>query len=83
MVDNLVVKKLIDPNKGAKALKIFERYWEDKIAIIWSAEDVIAEAKQNGKRCSKEKAQEILQSLYDDHDCNYGITWQTIDEYLS
>jgi hypothetical protein len=46
-----------------------------QIAAIWSIEDV----QQNRPDLSDDDAWEVLQAVKHDHDCNYGITWQTLD----
>ena len=45
-----------------------------QIAIIWSVSDVRDERPD----LSEEEAFEVLSSIEDNHDANYGITWQTI-----
>lgn len=50
-----------------------------QIAIIWSVEDV-----QSIKGCSKyskKKCLEILKEAKDNHDCNYGITWESLEYF--
>jgi hypothetical protein len=46
-----------------------------QIASIWSIEDV----QQNRPDLSDDDAWEVLQTVKHDHDCNYGITWQTLE----
>lgn len=48
------------------------------IAIIWSIEDVIDLADQDGLKVTDQEAIEILKLLERQHDCNYGITWDHI-----
>lgn len=50
--------------------------------VLWLADDVIKQAKEQGVDISPELAAEILESLDDNHDANYGITWETIDAAL-
>ena len=59
-----------------------QKEWKDNIAIVWSTEDVIERAKEQKIKVTKSKAREVLQSMLRGHDCNYGITWDTIDAYL-
>ena len=55
----------------------------DKIAIIWSVEDVIDRAQENHEiEISLDQARVILHSMEKYHDCEYGITWGTIDYYI-
>jgi hypothetical protein len=45
-----------------------------QIAAVWSVEDV----QENRPDLSDDAAWQVLQSVEDDHDCNYGITWDTL-----
>lgn len=79
-VERLIKAKVLKPSDSEKALKVMTKYWEDKIAIVWCAEDVQARAKEQHKgRVSKANAIEILQTMLRRHDCTLGITWDTID----
>lgn len=49
-----------------------------EISIKWCIEDVIYQAKEDEVDITKEQASEVLQLLDKQHDCNYGITWETI-----
>ena len=51
--------------------------------VLWLADDVIKQAKEQGVDITQELAAEILESLDDNHDANYGITWETIDATLN
>lgn len=51
----------------------------NSIAILWSTDDIIERAKENYHTLTKEDAFIILSNLKKNHDCNYGITWETID----
>jgi len=50
--------------------------------VLWLADDVIKQAKELGVDITSEIAAEVLESLENHHDCNYGITWETIDAAL-
>jgi hypothetical protein len=45
-----------------------------QIAAVWSVEDV----QKDRPDLSDDDAWEVLQSVADEHDCNYGITWDTL-----
>ncbi|MEE9302611.1 MAG: hypothetical protein V3U84_02390 [Thiotrichaceae bacterium] len=51
--------------------------------ILWLPHDVIDRAKEQDITLNREQAGEILESLYENHDCNYGITWEAIDVQLA
>lgn len=46
-----------------------------QIAIIWSIEDV----KDRRPDLSDDQAWQVLQSCQRQHDCNFGLTWETLD----
>jgi hypothetical protein len=45
-----------------------------QIAAIWSVEDV----QQERPNLTEDQAWEVLQRVEHYHDCNYGITWDTL-----
>jgi hypothetical protein len=56
-------------------------------SITWSVEDFAERARQlKGKNWRRyydeDKFDEVLLTMIHDHDCNNGITWDTIDAYL-
>ena len=58
----------------------FEQY--KKESIKWSWEDIYETAKEKGYKCSKKKAQKILECMIRKHDASLGITWDTIECWL-
>ena len=61
-----------------KIRKALDKYWDEQIAIIWTHDDVISCAHDNGKAISKRRALEVLDQILDDHDANEGINWDVI-----
>ncbi len=49
------------------------------IGILWHEDDIIETARKNNHTLSQKDASIILQNLQHNHDCNYGITWETIN----
>ena len=64
------------------ANKVLTEFWKDKIANVWSFEDVISRAEENGQEITKEQAIEVLQTILHKFDATVGINWTTIDIYL-
>lgn len=56
---------------------------QGSISIVWGLEDIEDRAKDNGYLLKEGEAQKVLDMLKDKHDCNIGITWDVIDDYLS
>jgi len=50
--------------------------------VEWGTEDLHTQAKYYGMYLSEEDAQQALKDMIQHHDCNYGITWDTINSYL-
>jgi hypothetical protein len=50
-----------------------------QIAVVWSIEDV----QENRPDLSDDQAWHVLQMVEKHHDCNYGITWDTLDIHAS
>jgi len=63
-------------------LRVLSEYWSDKIAHVWQVDDVIDVAVRTGKPITAQAANDVLQNIYDHIDCEYGITWTTIDVAL-
>lgn len=49
-------------------------YWADKVAIVWSVEDVQAEC----PGLAAGEAAEVLRKVFRGHDSTLGISWDTI-----
>ena len=61
-----------------------ERYKPDDhiCSIIWSVEDVILRAKDEGVEISVKEAQDILKSMDEGHDAEIGINWDVISCWI-
>ncbi len=61
-----------------RAKQLLEKYWSDKMALIWTVEDVHRAANEKELALTKEEAKKILQELHDHHNKQYGIKWEDI-----
>jgi hypothetical protein len=52
------------------------------IAIKWSTEDVLWQADNLDIELTKEQAEDILESLGENHDASIGINWDVIASYI-
>lgn len=50
-----------------------------QLHVIWGIADVIDRAKERKIKIGKRKAELVLRELNHRHDCNLGITWDTLD----
>ena len=76
-------------NEVEEILNKFERDLNDILLIEWSIEDIITRAKDlnendpDYKVPNSDQARDILNTLDHYHDCNYGITWDHLDDATS
>lgn len=82
MVESLVLSGIVSPENSKKAIEKLKEYWKDKIALVWSTEYVINRAKEIGVTISEDDAKNVLQQVLDNHDRNYGVTWEILDNYI-
>lgn len=61
----------------------YQKSRQGSISIVWGLEDIEVRAKENGYLLKEGEAQKVLDMLKEKHDCNIGITWEVIDDYLS
>ena len=68
-----------------RTYETFRAYHEqyEKESIKWSAEDFVNQGEIIDIEITEENAQLYLERMIEKHDCNFGITWSTIDEYLT
>ena len=75
----LAEKIQVKPQAIAEALR---EYWSDFAAHVWHTEDVFFQTDQMALPMSQKAAREILKNVEDKIDCEYGLTWSTIDEAI-
>jgi hypothetical protein len=65
--------------------KIQADYKPDEIIClsIWERSDIHYQAEEKGMEITDEQADGILERMEDKFDANLGISWGTIDVYLS
>ena len=86
---------VLEPEQAVQTVKEeMKKYWEDKVAIIWSIDDVLSIAHPakwdaDGNEIpveewmTREDAIGVLGNILDDHDATLGITWDTVEIYVS
>jgi hypothetical protein len=54
-----------------------------KLALaVWSVEDVLMRAEELDVELTTEEAENVIGLIDSKQDCNYGITWDTIDIFI-
>jgi hypothetical protein len=64
------------------AEEVLTKYWQDKIALTWTADDVIERAGSMDVSLTEDEANDILGRAFHRYDCSIGITWDTFDYYI-
>jgi hypothetical protein len=78
----LVDSGVIPRTKQDKAVGVLNKYWNNKIAVVWDSSDVIEFSKDSNIELTEENAISILYSILDNHDAEYGITWSLIQSHI-
>jgi hypothetical protein len=65
--------------ENAAVLRILTDYWRDKIAHVWSVDDMLEAACKAGKPILREDAIELLMQVFDEHDSSIGINWGCLE----
>lgn len=66
----------------SKAQGILERYWQNRVAIVWEIADVYRAANERELAITNAEAREVLQDLLKHHNAQYGIKWEDITTML-
>jgi len=64
------------------ALTLLGEYWQDKIAVVWDAQDVLDLAKEQRYACDLGLARKILKDILECHDEDFGITWYVLAHHI-
>ena len=70
---------LKDPKR---AEEILERFWRDKIAIVWDLRDVHTAANEREVALTNQEAIKVLQELHHHHNKQYGLRWSDFTSYI-
>jgi hypothetical protein len=62
-------------------LEEFEQY--KKESIKWDVIDFLYYEMDDGWSITEEQAQHALEMMIHEHDCEYGITWNTLEYYYT
>ena len=52
-----------------------EKYWSDKIALVWTMNDIHKAANERGLALTKQEAKALLDDLAKHYNPQYGIKW--------
>ena len=65
-----------------KAKQILERFWSDKMALVWTVQDVHTAANELEVALTNQEAITVLQELHHHHNKQCGIRWEDLTCYI-
>ena len=65
-----------------KAQALLESYWSDKVALIWTTQDVHRAANERKTVLTEQEAHTALTDLHRHHDKQLGLRWQDLIDWI-
>ena len=65
-----------------RAEQILEKFWTDKMALVWDLQDVHTAANEREVALTNQEAITVLQELHHHHDPQLGIRWEDLTSYI-
>jgi hypothetical protein len=65
----------------AKAKHTLDRFWSDKMALVWDVRDVHTAANEREVALTNQEAIKVLRELHHYHNKQYGIKWVDVTCY--
>ena len=86
-MDQFIIKAMVGALKPAlkspgRAQEILERFWRDKIALVWDVRDVQTAANEREVALTNQEATEVLRELHRSHDKQLGLRWEDLTSYI-
>jgi hypothetical protein len=68
--------------RPGRAEAILQRFWRDRIALVWDVRDVHTAANEREVALTSQEAIEVLQELQRSHDKHLGLRWEDLTSYI-
>jgi hypothetical protein len=65
-----------------KAKHILDRFWSDKMALVWDVQFVHTAANEREVALTRQEAIKVLRELHHYHNRQYGIKWEDLTSYI-
>jgi hypothetical protein len=78
MADLVIQSGLVDKSKKAFLVDVLAAYWSDRIADVWTVEDL----QDVWTNLTDEEAMCMLNKALHNFDTEYGINWEVLSHYL-
>src|SRR5512137_1492592 len=66
----------------ASAERILEKFWQDKMALVWDTEDIHRAANEIEVALTEAEARELLHDLHEHHNPQYGLQWKDVTDRI-
>ena len=66
----------------ARAARILERFWQDKMALVWDTEDIHRAANEIEIALTEKEARTLLHDLHEHHNQQFGLQWKDVTERI-
>jgi hypothetical protein len=86
-MDTEIIREMVGKLKPVitdqrRAEQLLDRYWRDKIAVVWSVEHVHRAANEVEVALTKAEAVQLLQHFHHIHNRQYGLRWSDVTSYI-
>ncbi|NDJ15668.1 MAG: hypothetical protein EBY17_31600, partial [Acidobacteriia bacterium] len=65
-----------------QAERLLNRFWADRIALMWTTGDLHRAANENKTVLTDEQARQLLHNLNDNYNAQYGLRWSDLTETI-
>ena len=83
---NLILEQLTVLQPALKsrrqAEQLLAEYWADKIALVWTTQQVHRAANEAKTVLTEQQARQLLNELHRDYDPQYGLDWETLSDRI-
>jgi hypothetical protein len=66
----------------AKAKQILDRFWTDKMALVWDVRDIHTAANEREVALTNKQANDILKDLFYHHNKQLGLRWSDLTSHI-
>ena len=66
----------------SKARQLLTDYWADRIALVWTTNDVHRAANEAKTVLTEQQARTILRTLHSDYRPQYGLEWRDVTKAI-
>ena len=86
-MDSFIIKAMVQALRPVlkdrgRAEKLMERFWLDKMALVWNLHDVHTAANEREVALTKQEAIKVLRELHRCHNKQYGLRWEDVTAYI-